>query len=390
MTDLQTSLFVIGGAIIVGVVSYNKWQEYKAKKSVERAFATSHDDVLMTPPVESTERSERTERHEPVFFPSESGPEVAVSPDIPQDNIDLTAEQLATEPQGQMVAPSASAEVAGSEAVAVQNMTPPQIELPVDGLIDCVIPLTLEAPVRGDKILPVLNNLRYVGNKPVNYIGEDSHGEWEPIAHGGVYKSLMAGVQMANRSNPLNEIEYSELIISLRQICDDLGAEPDIPDMAEVMQGARALHQFVIEHDAQLGVNIQSKGAPWAVSTLMSALTRQGFDARPEGRLIMSDGDGGVLFSLSINASATSETTARLTLLLDVPRVSQSRDGYGAMVACARSLASRLSGIVVDDSNQPLADVQLTEIAGQVDAFYLDMEGAEISAGSTRALRLFS
>ena len=390
MTDLQTSLFVIGGAIIVGVVSYNKWQEYKAKKSVERAFSTSHDDVLMTPPVEPPERAERTERHEPVFFAPESGPDVAVSSDIPQDNIELTAEQLATEPQGQMVAPSASAGIAGLEAEAAQTATPAQIELPVDGLIDCVIPLTLEATVRGDKILPVLQNLRYVGNKPVNYIGEDSHGEWEPIAHGGVYKSLMAGVQMANRSNPLNEIEYSELVISLRQICDDLGAEPDIPDMTEVMQGARALHQFVIEHDAQLGVNIQSKGAPWAVSTLMSALTRQGFDARPEGRLIMSDGDGGVLFSLSINANATSETTNRLTLLLDVPRVSQARDGYGAMVACARSLASRLGGIVVDDSNQPLVDVQLAEIAGQVDAFYLDMEGAEILAGSTRALRLFS
>ncbi|MDY7548872.1 cell division protein ZipA C-terminal FtsZ-binding domain-containing protein [Glaciimonas sp. Gout2] len=387
MTDLQTSLFVIGGVIIVGVVSYNKWQEYKAKKSVERAFSTSHDDVLMTPPAAPSERSER---HEPVLFTPEATPDGSVPYDIPQDNIELTAEQLAIEPQGQMTAPSAAEEVAGLEAVMVKTVAPPQIELPVDGLIDCVIPLSLEAPVRGDKILPVLQNLRYVGNKPVNYIGEDSHGEWEPIAHGGIYKSLMAGVQMANRSNPLNEIEYSELVISLRQICDDLGAEPDIPDMTEVMQGARALHQFVIEHDAQLGVNIQSKGAPWAVTTLMSALTRQGFDARPEGRLIMSDGDGGVLFSLSINASATSETTARLTLLLDVPRVSQSRDGYGAMVACARSLASRLSGVVVDDSNQPLADMQLSEIAGQVDAFYLDMDGAEIPAGSTRALRLFS
>ena len=390
MTDLQTSLFVIGGVIIVGVVSYNKWQEYKAKKSVERAFSTSHDDVLMTPPAATPERSER---HEPVLFTPETTLDGSVPSDIPQDNIELTAEQLAIEPQGQMGQPSAGDQVSGSASaasVAVSAPVPPQIELPVDGLIDCVIPLSLEAPVRGDKILPVLQNLRYVGNKPVNYIGEDSHGEWEPIAHGGIYKSLMAGVQMANRSNPLNEIEYSELVISLRQICDDLGAEPDIPDMTEVMQGARALHQFVIEHDAQLGVNIQSKGAPWAVNTLMSALTRQGFDARPEGRLIMSDGDGGVLFSLSINASATSETTARLTLLLDVPRVSQSRDGYGAMVACARSLASRLGGVVVDDSNQPLADAQLSEIAGQVDAFYLDMDGAEIPAGSTRALRLFS
>jgi hypothetical protein len=385
MTDLQTSLFVIGGAIIVGVISYNKWQEYKAKKSVEQAFSSSHDDVLMAPPTES---SERAERHEPVFCEPENASAPLTAADIPQDNIEMTAEQLATEAQGQTAAPAASAEVDPPPAAIATAQ--PQMELPVDGLIDCAIPLALEASVRGDKVLPVLQNLRYVGNKPVNFIGEDSHGEWEPIAHGGVYKSLMAGVQMANRSNPLNEIEYSELVMSLRQICDDLGAEPDIPDMTEVMQGARALHQFVIEHDAQLGVNIQSKGAPWALNTLLSALARQGFDARPDGRLIMSDGDGDVLFSLSTNAGAAKETTARLTLLLDVPRVSQSRDGYGAMVACARSLASRLGGVVVDDSNQPLADAQLAEIAGQVDAFYLDMDAAEIPAGSTRALRLFS
>ena len=52
MTDLQTSLMIIGGTIVVAVISYNKWQEYKAKKSVERAFSSTHDDVLMTPHAE--------------------------------------------------------------------------------------------------------------------------------------------------------------------------------------------------------------------------------------------------------------------------------------------------------------------------------------------------
>jgi len=244
--------------------------------------------------------------------------------------------------------------------------------------------------VRGDKILPALQSLRHVGNKPIHFIGEDANGDWEPVAHGGVYSTLLAGVQLANRTNPLNEIEYSELVSRLRQIADDLGAEPDLPDMMEVMHTARSLHQFVIEHDAQLGVNIQSNGAPWAINTLQAALTRQGFDARPEGRMVMSDGDGGLLFSLSTNASAVAETTSRLTLLLDVPRVAPDRDGYGAMVACGRSLAARLGGVLVDDSNQPLADVQLAEIAGQVDAFYREMDAAEIPAGSVRALRLFS
>jgi FtsZ-interacting cell division protein ZipA len=77
-------------------------------------------------------------------------------------------------------------------------------------------------------------------------------------------------------------------------------------------------------------------------------------------------------------------------LLLDVPRVAPEFDGFGAMVACARVLAARLDGTVVDDSNQPLSYAAVEEIAGQVGAFYENMEKAGIPAGSIRALRLFS
>ena len=47
MTDLQASLIGIGVAIVVGVIAYNKWQEYRARKHVERAFSDPVDDVLM-------------------------------------------------------------------------------------------------------------------------------------------------------------------------------------------------------------------------------------------------------------------------------------------------------------------------------------------------------
>jgi uncharacterized membrane protein YebE (DUF533 family) len=53
MTYLQASLMVIGGTIVVGVISYNKWQEYKAKKTVQRAFSSEHDDVLMSPRIDA-------------------------------------------------------------------------------------------------------------------------------------------------------------------------------------------------------------------------------------------------------------------------------------------------------------------------------------------------
>ncbi len=160
--------------------------------------------------------------------------------------------------------------------------------------------------------------------------------------------------------------------------------------MKSVMISARALHQFVTEYDAQLSVNVRSNGAPWAVNTLLAALERQGFDLRPDGRLVMPDGDGGILFTLATNVALADETTARLTLLLDVPRAAPLRDGFGAMIACAKSLSTRLGGTIVDDGGQPLSDEALTGIAGQVSTFYGDMQAADIPAGSTRALRLFS
>jgi hypothetical protein len=364
MTELQTSLMAIGGAIVVGVITYNKWQEYKARKTVERAFSSTHDDVLMNPGTSSS--GSQNDRQEP--------------------NLEHGVDDLV---QDDFAGVAADSKTQIGEPTAVRRPSP-QIELPVDAMIDCAIPLALAGVMRGDKIITPVQSLRHVGNKPVHFIGQRDDGAWEAIAHGGTYASLMAGVQLANRSNALNELEYSELVTRLRQVADDLDAEPDVPDMAVVMQSARALHQFVAEYDAQLSVNVHSNGAPWAINTLLAALERQGFDLRPDGRLVMPDGDGGILFTLSTNVTLAAETTARLTLLLDVPRVAPRRDGLGAMMACAKSLAKRLDGTVVDDSNQALSDEAMGEIAGQVKAFYGDMEAAEIPAGSTRAMRLFS
>lgn len=358
MTELQMSLMAIGGTIVIGVFSYNKWQEYKARKSVQRAFSSEHDDVLMKSPAGSSDV-----RHEPTLVPGEM----------------TAAEQ-----------PDDDKDVSSSEERVEQPVQAQQKDLPIDDLIDCSISLTLESPLRGEKVFPKLQALRHVGNKPVHFIGQREDGTWEPIMHGGQYYALFAGVQLANRSGALNEIEYSELITRLRQIADELDADLDVPDMGHVMARARSLHQFVAEYDAQLSVNVQSKSAPWAINTLLAALERQGFDLRPDGRLVMPDGDGGVLFSLSTNVTLAAETTSRLTLLLDVPRVAPLRDGFGAMIACARMLASRLDGVVVDDGNQALTEPALAEIAEQVAAFYHHMETANIPAGSTRALRLFS
>lgn len=397
MTDLQMTLIAAGGVFVAGVISYNKWQEYKARKSVERAFASDHDDVLMRSG-ETPLESGPVERQEPVLDLGAETPLAPLDVEPGESKLDAAAPVAAPGAQVEPAAPSGPrtpTTVASLEPAAplpgVKPDTPPSVlaENLVDPLIDCIIPLNFEGALRGDRILPALSRLRRVGNKPIHYVGFAVSGDWEPIVHGGVYTKLQAGVQMATRTTALNEIEYSELVTRLRAVADEIGAEPEVPDMIEVMSEARTLHRFVAGHDAQLGVNLAANGAPWAISTLIGALENQGFDVRPDGRFSMPDGEGGVLFTLSTNVTLGADTTNRLTLLLDVPCVAPSRDGFGAMVKCAKELTQRLDATIVDDFEQPLSDAALEEIKGQVAEFYQEMEASDIPAGSTRALRLF-
>ncbi len=369
MTDLNLSLWAAGGALILLVVVYNFWQEYKAKKNVQRAFGDHKDDVLMKAEIRtsSVRVSQGSERQEPVLD--------SLSMQMPVH--DSESGFAAQADHGRSPADSPLS----TEAAA---------ELPVDDFIDCVIAIDLENPVRGDKILAEIQSLRIVGNKPVNFIGVSTDNRREIIVHGNSYAQIICGVRLVNRSGALNELEYSELVMKLRQISDNLSAFPDVPDMKHVMDAARDLSLFVSDHDAQLSVNVLTKGAPWDINTLLAALDKQGFTARPDGRLAMPDGEGGALFTLSINGSLADQVTSRMTLLLDVPCVAPRRGGFNAMVSCAKSLALRLGGLLVDDSNTLLDDATLTQIQEQVDAFYHTMQAADIPAGSTRAIRIFS
>lgn len=348
MTDLTKSLWGAGLALILIVVVYNFWQEYKARKHVQRAFGEHRDDVLMNQPSAPA----KVARQEPSFG--------ATSLDHPAP---LLAEK------------SAEASIA---------------ELPVDDFIDCVVPMEFEHPLRGDRILAEIQSIRIAGNKPVHFIGKTPDGERETITHAGSYSQISAGVQLVNRSGALNELEFSDVIMKLRQVADNLNGFLDIPDMKHVMDGARDLALFVAEHDAQLSVNVRSNGVPWDIGTLMAALEKLGFDARPDARLAMPDGEGGTLFTLSVNGSLADRASSRMTLLLDVPCVGPNRTGFQSMIACARLLAQRLGGTLVDDGDTVIDDATLEQIQDQVDVFYSAMQAAEIPAGSTRALRIFS
>lgn len=373
MTEFHASLVAIGAVVVVGVISYNKWQEWRAKKSVEQAFSPMEDDVLMSD-------ADTLPRQEPVLTPFE-GPDLIHGASLEGGHAALT-----TEPE---LAPAGGVEE--DESASVTASDGGRKRSPLDPAIDLIVPLVLEAPLRGEKLIQAFQPLRLVGSKPVRVVGETQDGgDWEPVAVGGVYRALQIGVQMATRSGALTELEFSELAARLDQLADELAASPQLPVMSDAIGAARALHQRVQDFEARLSINVRANSAPWMISTLRPALQRQGMELRPDGKLIMPDGDGGQLFSVSIAADPADETTPQITLLLPVALVAPEREGFRAMTAFAKTIASRLAGTVIDDEGQPLSDTTLEAIGKEVDAFYREMDSAGIPAGSARAQRLFA
>jgi len=378
MNEFQASLIAIGGVVIVGVLFYDKWSEWRAKKSVDNAFANPHEDVLMG---DLAQAAAQREQQDPATVHDHGEQSDLATPVNPEDRRleDLVSDDITPDEQPVFAQPATS--------IRAEATVKP---LPLDEFIDCIIPMPLLGPVRGEKVVAAFQPMHLIGNKPVNVIGQSETGEWEPVSVGGIYSALKAGMQMATRRSAMTELEFSELVAGINQLSEDLGAEPELPDMPDVMARARKLHQFINEFDAKLSINVEARGAAWMMSSLRPALLRMGMDKRPDGVLVMPDGDGGMLFSLATNPSASGEISKLLTLLLPVSLVAPDREAFTAMTAFAKSLAQRLTGGIVDDEGQPLSDAALVAIGNEVHSFYAAMEAAGVTAGSHRAQRLFA
>jgi hypothetical protein len=77
-------------------------------------------------------------------------------------------------------------------------------------------------------------------------------------------------------------------------------------------------------------------------------------------------------------------------LLLDVPRVPDGLKVLDRMFEIGLGLAQGLEGNLVDDNRVALNAGGIARIRQQVAGIYARMEARGVSAGSARALRLFS
>jgi hypothetical protein len=269
----------------------------------------------------------------------------------------------------------------------------------IDALIDAIATLGLEAPVAGDAVIAHLPASRRAGGKPFFIEGLNTESAaWEAPQPGARYGELQAGVQLANRSGALNEIEYSEFVQKVQAFADALGAVPDFPDMLDVRARAKELDAFAGAHDAHLAIHLQANAAAWSVGYLRQCAERHGFMAGTmPGRMVLPGSEEGAppVLVLSFDAQAAlsedpqQAAVRRLTLSLDVAQSTEAADPFGAWQAAIRALATEMDATAIDDDNRPITLQHYTTIASELKTLYGALESRDMAAGSAVARRLF-
>ena len=270
----------------------------------------------------------------------------------------------------------------------------------LDALIDVIAAITLDGLVSGEAALAAMPTTRRAGSKPFAIEGLNSLShQWETPANGQRYVAFQAGVQLANRSGPLNDIEYSEYVVKAQEFCDAVNGTPDFPDMLEAVARSRELDQFASAHDAQLSFTLRALSAAWSPGYVQQHAARLGFvgGAMP-GRMVLSASVPGVppVLALSFDTQAAlaedpeQAAVREVSLALDVAQVDRAERPFVRLREAANGLAQAMDGSITDDNGQVLARDAMDTIGAELEGLYDTLEQRDLAAGSALARRLFS
>ncbi|QIL43857.1 cell division protein FtsZ [Acidovorax sp. HDW3] len=407
MSTLQLSLAIIGGIVLAVIVAYNAWNTHRNQPR------RAQPESAPVPPPEADEALAPGLRAEPAFDAPFGASGVPVTPASRREP------GLAEAPAGAMGVPPAALErdaddedaaaqvLAASAAHAapvhdalLQRAGAAHAKIHLDPLIDAMASLLVENLVSGEAALAAMPPTQRAGSKPFAIEGFNASSQlWEAPQPGQRYMAFQAGVQLANRTGALTQIEFSEFVAKTQAFCDSLGAAPEFPDMAHEVARARELDQFASGHDAQLSFLLCARQAAWSPGYVQQSAARLGFVAGAMPGLLQlpsSTPGHAPLLQLSFDQHAAladdmdQSAVRELNLSLDVPQVARAERPLERLREVAQALADSMDALLCDQDGTPLPSMAMDAIAADLEQLYDLLDGRELCAGSPLARRLFS
>ena len=376
MNNLTVGLAVIGGLVLAGVVAHGAWSSRRNMPRVAQPEPLSPNSPVSTL-APNAASSSAGERAEPRF-----------------------------DADGSLGAGMQSLQESNGNAFDSNliPLAPPDKRPQLDALIDVIAPIALEGDMAGGIAVFNMPPTRRAGSKPfaiegLNAITQD----WELPVVGQPYSAFQAGVQLANRTGALNEIEYSEFVVKAQAFADAVNGAPSFPEMRDEVARARELDQFASSHDAQLSFTLRARDTAWSPGYVQQHAARLGLVAGAiPGRMVLAASEQGLPAVLHLGfdtqaalaaiADDVPEQTAlrEVTLSIDVPQVARSEQPFMRLREVAVALAASMDGLITDDHGNVIRVDALDAIGADLEQLYDTLDAHDLAAGSPQARRLFS
>ena len=358
MSDLQTSLLVIGAFVVAGVYLLNSWQERQFRRRAELAFAREHDDIL------------------------------------------LKGAAAAEDDAGERVEPRLQAAGITPPAPAPVVAGPPAVTM-IDPVIDYVVEVNTQPAADAADLHEELLALAAGWGKLVQVSGyAPGTGEWRAAGVGSdmTFAQMRFALQMSNRAGCVEQSQLTAFRDAVLKWAQAAHGEVKCLDLAEAHAMAVQLDRFCAHVDIAIGINVVTRnGNPFSGTKIRALAEAAGLKLEPDGVFYAYGERDGVLFTLDnhepmpfMPEQMKTLFTSGITFLLDVPRVEDALRAFDAMLEMARTFAAALGGALVDDNRAALSDAAIAKIRQQLESILARMKTGQIAAGGARALRLFS
>lgn len=355
MSEFQLSLLTIGIFVVVGVYLYGFWQQWRYRHSQDESFKSQFTES----PVQTASNKGRT--------------------------IILAEEQ-------------------DDPLLGLENNSDSSIADEICGLLndatDYVVTFMLEQPL-APYALDTLWQRRFDFGKSVHACGQNSGSDlWERLIPDSeqTYRAFRLSLQLVDRTGPVSEMRLTGFRDLLGEIARQLQIDVRLPSVEETLRRANELDQFCADVDQMIGINLLTGAGRRLFGTeIFSLAERLGMSLQSDGTFHLADEFGVTQFNLSASDGTLFQhhtlnqtRVDSLTLLLDIPRVSEPVRCFDKMEALAQELAKTLRATLVDDQRVALSEGAIAQIRAQVAATEERMLAGHITPGSAQALRLFS
>lgn len=355
MSEFQLSLLTIGLIVVAGVYFYGFWQQWRYRRSMGETSRVAPGEPSKTVPGKAPAADTLPGDRDDVLVGLKSGPDAG----------------------------------AAEEVCALIN-----------DATDYVVTFLLKAP-NTPEALEVLWQRRFDFGKSVHACGlNTASGLWERLIPESEqsYRAFRIGLQLVDRAGSVSEMRLAGFRDLLNDIAEQLQVEVRLPSVEETLQRAQELDRFCADVDQMIGINLLTSGDRRLFGTeVASAAERLEMSLQADGSFHRMDEYGATLFSLGASDGTpfhhhtlNQSRVDSLTLLLDIPRVTEPVRCFDEMVVLAQELARVLRATIADDQRVALSDGAVLQIRAQVAATEDLMLVGHITPGSAQALRLFS